>query len=111
VALKEGVSIDGWNTQDNLKYHLQRLEDKVWSQLDIWNDKSLRTPLKNLIWLAALCEYLTFEDMEKIKELAPFKRLSERWDEELFWEQLRSLFRMENLGANEGNFPGLKPDL
>src|SRR5690606_18354041 len=68
-------------------------------------------PLKHLIWLAAICEYLTYEDMERIKELAPFKKLGDRWDEEFFWEQLGSLFKMENVGTNEGNFPGLKPDL
>src|SRR5690606_1367603 len=95
----------------NLKYHLQRLEDKVWSQVDIWNDGRLKMPLRHLIWLAAICEYLTFEDLEKIKELGPFKRLADRWDEELFWEQLSSLFRMEGAGSPEVNFPGLKPDL
>ncbi|MBI0397972.1 SEL1-like repeat protein [Cyclobacterium marinum] len=111
VALSEGVSISGWNTNDNLKYHLHRLENKVWSQLDIWKNKNLRTTLGNLIWLAAICEDLTFEDIEKIKNLSPFKRLNDYWEEDSFWEQLESLFKMENSEESKTNFPGLKPDL
>ncbi|WP_209330426.1 tetratricopeptide repeat protein [Lunatimonas salinarum] len=111
VAIREGASITGWNTNDNLKFHLQRLEDKVWNQLDIWKDESSRLALKNLIWLAAVCEFLTFKDFERIKELPPFKRLGARWEEESFWKQLESLFRMENSESSEGKFPGLKPDL
>lgn len=111
VALREGTDITGWNTNDNLKYHLERLEHKVWSQLEIWKDESLRTPLKHLIWLAAISEYLTFEDMEIIKDLPPFKKLAQRWEEETFWEQLSALFRMERSGEVKADFPGLKPDL
>src|SRR5690606_29385998 len=111
VALREGANITGWNTNDNLKYHLDRLENKIWSQIELWRDPSLRTPIRHLIWLAAIMEYLTHEDLGQIMGLAPFKKLGEKAEDDGFWEQLESLFRIERIGENKADFPGLNPDL
>ncbi len=111
VALREGEDITGWNTNDNLSYHLNRLESKVWGQNKLWADEKLRSPLKNMIWLAAILEYLSFEDIEKIRENSLFKKLADQWEDALFWEQLESLFKLDGSKDQQDGIPGLKPDL
>lgn len=110
VALKEGADINGWNTNNNLQYHLDRIQSKIWSQVDVWNKEGTRTPLKNLIWLAAICESISHNDLNKIVNLPPFKKLSDYTNNEDLYEQLYVLFKMDG-GSLEADFPGIKPDL
>jgi TPR repeat protein len=111
IALLEGQEITDWNTNDNLQYNLNRLESKVWSQISIWNNPSLRTPIKHLIWLGAICEYLNYKDFETIRTFSAFGKLSDHWETQDFWDQLTQLFRLQGSENSKGELPGLKPDL
>jgi TPR repeat protein len=111
VALLEGNDITHWNTNDNLTYQLDRLETKIWSQIPLWQNEKLRTQIKHLIWLGAICEYLERGDFETIQSSEAFAHISEEWGSEEFWKQLSQLFNLDRSEGSSADFPGIKPDL
>ena len=115
VALAEGQDISQWNVHDNLQYHIQRQEDKIWSQIPLWQDH--KTSIKNLIWLATIAEYLTYEDVKSILtncgDLVELDRKNGELSENSF-NQLENLFSFigeSTNGEHAADFLGLKPDL
>ncbi|MDZ7695134.1 MAG: tetratricopeptide repeat protein [Balneolaceae bacterium] len=109
IALAEGEDISDWNTNDNLKYHIKRLEKKFWSQNSLW-EEGYENDIKNIIWLATICVFLTTEDIEEIKNgfsnIITFDISTKRF------EQLNELFGSTNFTKESRiNYLGIKPEL
>jgi|GEM_PF-394481 len=110
VALSEGQNINDWNTHDNLAYHLKRQEDKIWSKSPLWERFS--GELRNLIWLASICEYLTFEDLLIIhKETVLIGDFDPKQISDLEYQQLKVLFAANGKSEDPSHMTGIKPDL
>ena len=116
VALAEGQDIKNWNVKDNLRYHLQRQEHNIWSQIKLW--KKHEPSIKNLIWLATISEYLNYQDilqvMNEFNHLLDFQRNTAGHLMDKDFRQLEELFlfiREKQDDLTEGDYLGIKPDL
>lgn len=107
IALTEGQNIAGWDTQQIIHYYLKIQEENLWSRNNLWHKH--KSSLKNLLWLATICEYLVYADMEYIIDntegLIDFE-LNDENDENL--DELFSAFK--EIGRLV-EYPGLKPDI
>ena len=107
IALVEGENIKGWDTNQNLQYHLNRQEVNLWSKNPLW--ELHQRALKNLIWLATMCEYITPKDI--LDYIAIDQRLIDFELNKKNRECIEELFKVVNEKNDHETFYGIKPDI
>ena len=111
-ALRDNNTIEGWDRNKMLDWHVDRMETKLW-QKHKWYNLNRRS-LKNIIWLATMTSYLQFDEKLETLLLAKTKQGYSCFgfpkDENLV-DELASLFHLVGDRTEYEKYYGIQPDI